>query len=133
MDSCQWISPPHCSTSPLLSYFKARFRRTLLFSSLSLPSAALQARSLQPHVHRCFKHNSACTTLIISGGQDKLQALVTAGTTSSWLPTFFIGPLKRLTLPLTHLLSYIQRGITEEESLWDVTILWPVSACVHVK
>lgn len=68
----------------------------------------------------------------ISGAQDKLRALIPVGTESSWLPAFFTGPFKRLMLLLTHLLIYIPRDIKEEESLWDMTIPWPVSAYVHV-
>lgn len=30
-------------------------------------------------------------------------------------------------------MSYISRDIMEEESLWDVTVLWLVSARVHEK
>lgn len=35
-------------------------------------------------------------------------------------------------LPFTHLLIYIPRDFKEEDSLWDMTILWPVSAYIHV-
>lgn len=135
--SCRQISPSHSSISPLLFYFKPRFRRTFLSSSLSLPSAALHAISVQsPCSHMCIGAPSTTVATqhqLYFGGANWSLALITVGTVSSWLPTFFTGSLKRLTLPFTHLLIYVPRDITEEESLWDTIILWPVSAYVHVK
>jgi len=105
-------------------------------SSLSLPSAALQAVFGCHPVAACF--TTAANTTAAAQHQPyfwdkvKLLALIPIGNESSWPPACFIGPLRGLMLPFKHLLIYIPRDIAEEVFCWDMSMPCPASAHFHV-
>lgn len=97
------------------------------------PLFALSKQSLCSHLLATRRTTAPNTTVVAQcqldfWGQVKPLALIPIGTESSWPPTYFTGPLRRLMLPFTHLLIYIPRDIPEEVFLWDITVLWPVFA-----